>query len=69
MAAENFEDLSARDLKIAQSLEYSHMPIDAQLELGVRKLELDVFFEALSNTFVVGQAAYRRGTRQKNNLA
>ena len=47
MAAENFEELSARDSKTAQSLEYSHMAIDAQLELGVRKLKLDMFFEPM----------------------
>ena len=49
-----FVALSALDSKIAQSLDYSHIPIDAQLDLGVRKLELDVFFDAMSNTFVVG---------------
>ena len=49
MAAENFEELSARYSKTAQSLEYSYMAIDAQLELGVRKLELelDMFFEPM----------------------
>ena len=45
-----FVALSALDSKIAQSLDYSHIPMDAQLDLGVRKLELDVFFDAISNT-------------------
>ena len=49
-----FAALSVWDSKVAQSLDYSHIPIDAQLEMGIRKLELDVFFDATRNTLVVG---------------
>ena len=37
-----FVALWALDSKIAQSLDYSHIPIDAQLDLGIRKLELEL---------------------------
>ena len=49
-----FAALSAWDTKVAQSLDYSHIAIDAQLEMGVRKLELDVFFDATNSALVVG---------------
>ena len=49
-----FAALSVWDSRVAQSLDYSHIPINAQLEMGVRKLELDVFFNATSNTLGVG---------------
>ena len=35
-------------------MDYSHIAIDAQLEMGVRKLELDVFFDATNSALVVG---------------
>ena len=54
MNAVVFAVLSALDSKAARSLDYSHIPLDAQLDLGVRKLELDVFFDAASNTLEVG---------------
>ena len=37
--------LSVWDSKVAQSLDYSHVPRNARLEIDVRKLELDVFFQ------------------------
>tara|TARA_B100001758_G_C18087138_1_gene441320 strand:+ start:219 stop:578 length:360 start_codon:yes stop_codon:yes gene_type:complete len=46
-----FAALSAWDSKVAQSLDYSHIAIDAQLEMGVRKLELDVFFRCDEQRF------------------
>ena len=49
-----FAALSVWDSKVAQSLDYSHIPIDAQLEMGIRKLELDVFFDATNSAMVVG---------------
>ena len=38
----------------AKALEYWHPPIADQLELGLRKLELDFFYEAVSGEFPVG---------------
>ncbi len=38
----------------ARSLDYSHIPIVDQLDLGIRKLELDVFFDQLNKSLVVG---------------
>jgi hypothetical protein len=45
MAPENFAALTARRPELAQSLEYWHIPIEEQLSLGIRKLELDVFYD------------------------
>ena len=38
----------------AKALEYWHPPIADQLELGLRKLELDFFYDAVSGEFPVG---------------
>ncbi len=38
----------------AQALDYEHLPLEEQLDLGIRKLELDVFNEPLSDAFPVG---------------
>ena len=40
--------------KIVEALEYEHRPIAEQLDLGMRKLELDVFYVADENQFLVG---------------
>jgi hypothetical protein len=40
--------------EIVESLEYEHRPIAEQLDLGMRKLELDVFYVADENQFLVG---------------
>lgn len=45
MLADNFSALGEADPDLAASLEYAHLPLDAQLDLGIRKLELDVFFD------------------------
>lgn len=45
MSADNFTALSAARPELAQSLEYSHLPLPVQLNLGIRKLELDVFYD------------------------
>lgn len=45
MAAENFAALSVQNPPVAASLEYTHLPITEQLDLGIRKLELDVFYD------------------------
>jgi hypothetical protein len=40
--------------KVVEALEYEHRPIAEQLDLGMRKLELDVFYVADENQFLVG---------------
>ena len=40
--------------KVVESLEYEHRPIAEQLDLGMRKLELDVFYVADKNHLLVG---------------
>jgi calcium-dependent phosphoinositide phospholipase C len=54
MAAEQFAALKARNPEAAASLEYSHVPISKQLDLGLRKLELDVFYDPAGQRFPVG---------------
>lgn len=51
MSAENFSALLAANPQTARSLEYTHQPISAQLDLGVRKLELDVFYDPQGELF------------------
>jgi hypothetical protein len=51
MSAENFAALMARDPEAARSLEYTHLSLTAQLDLGIRKLELDVFYDPLGELF------------------
>jgi hypothetical protein len=38
----------------ARSLEYAHIPLPEQLDLGVRKLELDIFVSDNAERFIVG---------------
>ena len=40
--------------KLVKSLEYEHIPLSDQLDLGIRKLELDVFYVADEERFPVG---------------
>jgi len=40
-----WEFLYAKDSATAKSLQYTHIPIEAQLDLGLRNLELDVLFD------------------------
>ena len=39
---------------LLESLEYEHIPLGDQLDLGIRKLELDVFYLADEERFLVG---------------
>ncbi|MEQ8858673.1 MAG: Ca2+-dependent phosphoinositide-specific phospholipase C [Pseudomonadales bacterium] len=45
MPAERMVALRAANPELAATLEYAHVPLTEQLELGVRKLELDVFYD------------------------
>ena len=40
--------------KVVEALEYEHVTLAEQLDLGMRKLELDVFYVADENQFLVG---------------
>ena len=40
--------------EVMESLEYEHIPLAEQLDLGIRKLELDVFYIADEARFQVG---------------
>ena len=40
--------------KVAEGLEYEHAPLAEQLDLGIRKIELDVFYVAYEDQFLVG---------------
>ena len=42
------------DSDAALALDYQHVPLRDQLDLGLRKLELDVFYRPQSQTFPVG---------------
>lgn len=42
------------DADAALALEYAHPPLTRQLDLGLRKLELDVFYDPLEKAFDVG---------------
>ena len=46
--------LSWSDENTAKALEYSHLPLAQQLDLGLRKLELDVFYRPQTGEFTVG---------------
>ncbi len=51
MAPDKFAELHARNVEVAMSLEYWHRPLAQQLSLGLRKLELDVFYDPDSELF------------------
>ena len=51
-----FRALHLLDAKAAESLEYWHEPIATQLDLGLRKLEIDIFWDAQTQDFPVGHA-------------
>jgi hypothetical protein len=51
MSDENFQALSAARPEIASTLEYWHLPLSQQLDLGIRKLELDVFYDPEGELF------------------
>src|SRR4051812_24487362 len=41
-----FNVLKAQDTVAANSLDYDHIPMPAQLEMGLRNLEIDVYADA-----------------------
>ncbi len=46
--------LKERNPQAAQALDYAHPPLSEQLDLGLRKLELDVFYDPAGGRFPVG---------------
>ena len=51
MPADNFAALKASNPATAESLFYWHLPLDEQLDLGIRKVELDVFYDPDGSLF------------------
>ena len=51
MSAENFEALKARNPATAEALFYWHLPLAEQLDLGIRKIELDIFYDPDGSLF------------------
>jgi len=51
-----FKALHLLDAKTAESLEYWHVPLAQQLDLGLRKLEIDLFYDPEEASFPVGHA-------------
>ena len=54
MSALHMQALRARNPAAADSLDYQHLPIAQQLDLGMRVLELDVFYDPENKTLPVG---------------
>ncbi len=50
----NMAALEKRNPAAARSLAYAHVDLRTQLDLGLRKLELDVFYDQSTGSFVVG---------------
>jgi len=48
------QQLMKLNTEVMESLEYEHIPLAKQLDLGIRKLELDVFYVADDARFLVG---------------
>ena len=51
-----YKALHLLDAEVAESLEYWHEPLAEQLDLGLRKLEIDLFYDARDQSFPVGHA-------------
>ncbi len=60
MSPEYFKAVFAQNADAARALEYSHVPIQAQLDLGLRQLELDIFYEPTTQRFCGGARAVDR---------
>jgi hypothetical protein len=54
MSIEHAQALEAQNPKAWAALDYEHLPLARQLDLGMRKLEFDVFYRPASSDFAVG---------------
>ena len=54
MSSEAMVALKASNPNAAKSLDYGHLPLAEQLDLGMRVLELDVFYDRRTQSFPVG---------------
>lgn len=54
MSEQDMASLRERNPSAAEALDYSHIALEAQLDLGIRKLEIDVFYEPDKKRFPVG---------------
>lgn len=59
--AEELAAHRARDAAGADSLDYAHAPLHEQLELGMRQLELDVYYDPQGGRYAHPPGALRRG--------
>ena len=59
MSQERFQALKAIDPATARSLEYEHLPLEAQLDLGVRMLEIDLFYDPQGDRYGPSQPGFR----------
>lgn len=51
MPPERMAALRQENPELADALDYSHLPLEEQLELGIRKLEIDVFYDPDGHLF------------------
>jgi hypothetical protein len=58
MDAERMATLRAVDPGLAEALDYAHPPLAEQLDLGLRKLEIDVFYDPDATLFGRGASAH-----------
>lgn len=61
IAPEELAAHRARDAAGADSLDYAHAPLHEQLELGMRQLELDVYYDPQGGRYAHPPGALRRG--------
>ena len=54
MLPQDMAALRKQNPQAAQALDYAHVPLHQQLDLGVRKLEIDVFYVPQETRFTVG---------------
>jgi len=61
MPADELAAHRAVDADGADGLDYAHPPLQAQLELGLRALELDVYYDPAGGRYATPPGAHRRG--------
>jgi hypothetical protein len=64
MPEERLAALGEIDTSLAQSLDYGHVPLAQQLGLGLRKLELDVFYDPRGSLFERARVPDTASTRR-----
>lgn len=54
MSPDTMAQLAQRNPEVAAALDYAHAPLKQQLSQGLRKLELDIFYDPANGRFPVG---------------